>query len=157
MSSSGSLRTARCVERSVEDGPVGRHASTASLQIVTKAEGPAMWMQILKEDDNNWPQPDRVGRQELEIVMGPEHISFTTTKLGSLLQAIHRHLCCTFAGTFATFCNAWLPMTFHLCVRSIIVQVQQSQDPEGLRIFYYLVQVRQQPADTVPPHTGSML
>jgi Mago nashi protein len=48
-------------------------------------------------------------------------------------------------------------MTFHSCVRSIIVQVQQSQDPEGLRIFYYLVQVRQQPADTVPPHTGSML
>ena len=44
-------------------------------------------MQILKEDDNNWPQPDRVGRQELEIVMGQEHISFTTTKLGSLLQA----------------------------------------------------------------------
>lgn len=52
-----------------------------------------MCMQILKEDDNNWPQPDRVGRQELEIVMGPEHISFTTTKLGSLLQAIHRNLC----------------------------------------------------------------
>ncbi len=63
-------------------------------------------VQLVKEDDNTWPQPDRVGRQELEIVMGPEHISFTTTKLGSLLQ------------------------------------VQQSQDPEGLRIFYYLVQVR---------------
>lgn len=60
--------------------------------------------EIMKEDDNNWPTPDRVGRQELEIVMGQEHISFTTTKLGSLLQ------------------------------------VQQSQDPEGLRIFYYLVQ-----------------
>lgn len=60
--------------------------------------------ELLKEDDNNWPMPDRVGRQELEIVMGSEHISFTTTKLGSLLQ------------------------------------VQQSQDPEGLRIFYYLVQ-----------------
>lgn len=44
--------------------------------------------QILKEDDNNWPMPDRVGRQELEIVMGSEHISFTTTKLGSLLQVI---------------------------------------------------------------------
>jgi len=62
--------------------------------------------QIMKEDDNNWPMPDRVGRQELEIVMGQDHISFTTTKLGSLLQ------------------------------------VQQSQDPEGLRIFYYLVQAR---------------
>jgi protein mago nashi len=60
--------------------------------------------EIMKEDDNNWPTPDRVGRQELEIVMGNEHISFTTTKLGSVLQ------------------------------------VQQSKDPEGLRIFYYLVQ-----------------
>ena len=40
----------------------------------------------MKEDDNSWPMPDRVGRQELEIVMGNEHISFTTTKLGSLLQ-----------------------------------------------------------------------
>lgn len=62
-------------------------------------------VQILKEDDNNWPEPDRIGRQELEIVMGNEHISFTTSKIGSLLD------------------------------------VQSSKDPEGLRIFYYLVQV----------------
>jgi protein mago nashi len=40
----------------------------------------------MKEDDANWPPPDRVGRQELEVVMGNEHISFATTKLGSLLQ-----------------------------------------------------------------------
>ncbi|TKY45315.1 mago nashi-like [Spatholobus suberectus] len=60
--------------------------------------------EIMKEDDNNWPEPDRVGRQELEIVMGNEHISFTTSKIGSL------------------------------------VDVQTSADPEGLRIFYYLVQ-----------------
>ena len=63
-------------------------------------------IQILKEDDNNWPEPDRIGRQELEIVMGNEHISFTTSKIGSLLD------------------------------------VQSSKDPDGLRIFYYLVQVR---------------
>ncbi|BAT03471.1 Os08g0107900 [Oryza sativa Japonica Group] len=62
-------------------------------------------LQIMKEDDSNWPEPDRVGRQELEIVMGNEHISFTTSKIGSL------------------------------------VDVQTSKDPEGLRIFYYLVQV----------------
>ncbi|GKD90960.1 protein mago nashi [Tanacetum coccineum] len=61
---------------------------------------------IMKEDDNNWPEPDRVGRQELEIVMGNEHISFTTSKIGSLMD------------------------------------VQTSKDPEGLRIFYYLVQSR---------------
>ncbi|DBB04642.1 hypothetical protein WJX77_010409 [Trebouxia sp. C0004] len=60
--------------------------------------------EILKEDDNEWPAPDRVGRQELEVVLGDQHISFCTTKLGSLMQ------------------------------------VQQSKDPDGLRVFYYLVQ-----------------
>ncbi|KAI9018377.1 mago nashi [Hyaloraphidium curvatum] len=60
--------------------------------------------EIMKEDDKSWPMPDRVGRQELEIVMDNEHISFTTSKIGSL------------------------------------VDIQQSQDPEGLRVFYYLVQ-----------------
>jgi protein mago nashi len=40
--------------------------------------------EIMKEDDNLWPMPDKVGRQELEIVLGKEHISFTTSKLGSL-------------------------------------------------------------------------
>ena len=62
-------------------------------------------MQILKEDDSNWPVADRVGTQELEIILGQEHISFKTTKLGSLNQ------------------------------------VNESKDPDGLRIFYYLVQV----------------
>ena len=41
-----------------------------------------------------------------QIVLGSEHISFTTTKIGSLLD------------------------------------VEDSKDPEGLRVFYYLVQVR---------------
>jgi protein mago nashi len=59
----------------------------------------------VREDDNLWPEPDRVGRQELEIILNGEHISFTCTKLGSVLQ------------------------------------VQQSKDPEGLRVFYYLVRV----------------
>ncbi|KAF4395182.1 hypothetical protein F8388_001569, partial [Cannabis sativa] len=46
-----------------------------------------------------------INDSELEIVMGNEHISFTTSKIGSL------------------------------------VDVQSSNDPEGLRIFYYLVQM----------------
>ena len=58
----------------------------------------------MKEVDSKWPEPDRVGRQELEVVLGGDHISFATTKLGSLLQ------------------------------------VQPSEDPEGLRVFYYLAQ-----------------
>jgi protein mago nashi len=40
----------------------------------------------MKEDDGNWPEPDKIGRQELEIVMGDEHISFSTAKIGSLLD-----------------------------------------------------------------------
>lgn len=70
--------------------------------------------QITKEDDNLWPMPDRVGRQvrtmidhlfgklsrfassqphcpltplqELEIVHGDSHISFTTAKIGSMVE-----------------------------------------------------------------------
>merc|ERR1711964_97675 len=42
--------------------------------------------EILKEDDANWPEPDDVGRQELEVVLGNNHISFMTTKIGSLID-----------------------------------------------------------------------
>lgn len=35
--------------------------------------------EVMKEDDNLWPEPDRIGKQELEIVMGEEHISFTVS------------------------------------------------------------------------------
>lgn len=45
-----------------------------------------------------------MGRQELEVRLGKEHISFETAKIGSL------------------------------------VDVQDSEDPEGLRVMYYLVQ-----------------
>ena len=42
--------------------------------------------EITREDDRNWPEADHVGRQELEIKLGDEHISFTCTKIGSLLD-----------------------------------------------------------------------
>ena len=57
-----------------------------------------------REDDSKWPTKNKDGRQELEIRLGNEHISFETAKIGSL------------------------------------VDVQESADPEGLRVFYYLVQ-----------------
>jgi len=40
--------------------------------------------EVTKEDDRRWPRPDAVGRQELEIKIGGDHISFTCAKLGSL-------------------------------------------------------------------------
>ncbi|KAJ4460458.1 putative Protein mago nashi [Paratrimastix pyriformis] len=60
--------------------------------------------EIMKEDDSRFPQPDKGGRQELEILMGNVHICFTTAKIGSLLN------------------------------------VQESEDPDALRNFYYLTQ-----------------
>ncbi|KAJ8961452.1 hypothetical protein NQ318_014700 [Aromia moschata] len=42
--------------------------------------------EIMQEDDSLWPPPDRIGRQELEIVIKDEHISFTTSKTGSLVD-----------------------------------------------------------------------
>jgi protein mago nashi len=32
--------------------------------------------EIMKEDDTKWPQKNKDGRQELEIRLGNEHISF---------------------------------------------------------------------------------
>ena len=37
--------------------------------------------EVSKEDDNQWPVPDKVGRQELEFRIGREHISFTVSHL----------------------------------------------------------------------------
>uniref|UniRef100_A0A0G4FSG3 Mago nashi n=1 Tax=Chromera velia CCMP2878 TaxID=1169474 RepID=A0A0G4FSG3_9ALVE len=75
-----------------------------SQSVLTELKRVIQESEIIKEDDNSWPAPDRVGRQELEIVVGKEHICFTTSKIGSLAD------------------------------------VQASKDPDGLRVFYYLVQ-----------------
>lgn len=32
---------------------------------------------IFREDDSQWPVPDKIGRQELEIKIGKQHINFT--------------------------------------------------------------------------------
>eukprot|EP00954_Amorphochlora_amoebiformis_P019461 1332857-Amorphochlora_amoeboformis.AAC.2 len=60
--------------------------------------------EITKENDKSWPEPDAVGRQELEIVINNQHISFVTAKIGSL------------------------------------VDVEESKDPDGLKMFYFLIQ-----------------
>ncbi|CAB1323965.1 unnamed protein product [Coregonus sp. 'balchen'] len=55
-------------------------------------------------NNSNYKNDVMIRKEELEIVIGDEHISFTTSKIGSLID------------------------------------VNQSKDPEGLRVFYYLVQ-----------------
>merc|ERR1719359_1707742 len=39
---------------------------------------------IMDEDDSDWPMPDVNGRLELEIVCGRTHVSFCTSKIGSM-------------------------------------------------------------------------
>ncbi|KEG15470.1 mago nashi-like protein [Trypanosoma grayi] len=41
---------------------------------------------VLESDDERWPQPDRNGRQELEIHLGNTHISLVTNKITSLSE-----------------------------------------------------------------------
>jgi len=45
---------------------------------------------IIQEDDSEWPMPSDDGSQELEIVSNGEHISFVTSKIGTMLE-IDRH------------------------------------------------------------------
>ena len=59
---------------------------------------------ILDATDDAWPEPNNVGKQELEITLGDNKLTFETAKIGSLND------------------------------------VKDSEDPESLRILYYLVQ-----------------
>ena len=88
--------------------------------------------EIMAEDDELWPQPDRVGRQELEIVIGDEHISFTTSKIGRSDNFLKLIIILKYTSS---------PSFIH-GLHCSLVDVNQSRDPDGLRCFYYLVQVR---------------
>lgn len=42
--------------------------------------------EIMKEDDKLWPQANRDGRQELEIIYGGEHICFSVSFIFRLMN-----------------------------------------------------------------------
>ncbi|VDO05025.1 unnamed protein product [Rodentolepis nana] len=63
-----------------------RKEATVSKAVMEELKRIILESDIMSEDDSSWPAPDRVGRQELEIVCGEEHISFTTSKIGSLVE-----------------------------------------------------------------------
>ena len=81
-----------------------RKEMTVNLPVLEELKRIVEESDILKEDDQKWPPPDRVGKQELEVVLGNSHVFFNCSKIG----------------------------TIH--------DVQNSEDPEGLRIFHYLIQ-----------------
>ncbi|TYZ60124.1 hypothetical protein PybrP1_005871 [[Pythium] brassicae (nom. inval.)] len=63
-----------------------RKEVTVSQAVIEELKRIVKDSEITKEDDKEWPEPDRVGRQELEVVYDDEHISFTCSKIGSLLD-----------------------------------------------------------------------
>jgi hypothetical protein len=77
--------------------------------------------EIMKEDDTKWPQKNKDGRQELEIRLGNEHISF------EVINMFEKN-------------RASLTLLSQTAKIGSLVDVTESQDPDGLRVFYYLVQ-----------------
>jgi protein mago nashi len=59
---------------------------------------------ILNCKDEEWPKPDKIGKQELVVRVGDKEVTLTTSKIGSYAE------------------------------------VQKTKDPEGLTLFFYLVQ-----------------
>ena len=76
-----------------------------------------------REDDTNWPKKNIVGKQELEIRVGNDHIAFEVCPLPQYPLCVSLH--CSFSQTAKI---------------GSLVDIQDSEDPEGLRVFYYLVQ-----------------
>ena len=42
--------------------------------------------EVFQEDDKKWPKSNKVGRQELEIIIGDRHHHFETSKFGSYAE-----------------------------------------------------------------------
>ena len=85
--------------------------------------------EIMKEDDAKWPQKNKDGRQELEIRMGNDHISFEASRLFSCLHLPSNNYRRSNANT-----------EMQTAKIGSLIDVTESADPEGLRVFYYLVQ-----------------
>lgn len=65
------------------DGMI-RKECTVHMAVMDEIKRIVRESEVMKADDAKWPEPDKVGRQELEVVLDGEHISFTCSKVGSL-------------------------------------------------------------------------
>lgn len=90
----------------------------------------------MKEDDAKWPQKNKDGRQELEIRLGNDHISF------EVRQSARAHQSRSKADDDSAELIVFFLALPHLQTAKIgsLIDVTESADPEGLRVFYYLVQ-----------------
>lgn len=64
--------------------------------------------EVTKEDDNNWPEPDKIGRQELEIRNGKEHISFNVRFFIIFYCSSCQFI--VYFGDCCVVCQNWFPV-----------------------------------------------
>ena len=76
----------------------------------------------MREDDSKWPPKNKDGMQELAIKIGKESISFQASD-----------------ETQQPTGSIWLTLLQTAKIGSLM-DVSESEDPEGLRVFYYLAQ-----------------
>lgn len=69
------------LKRIIQDSEITKYVSALCSMLVHSlcvgADVAVAMRAWFREDDKEWPEPDRVGRQELEIIFDDEHISFT--------------------------------------------------------------------------------
>jgi hypothetical protein len=94
-----------------------------------------------REDDTNWPKKNIVGKQELEIRIGNDHIAFEVRSTSVRSSSYIHWLQCYFLFTSGiTLLDLLLLYSLQTAKIGALVDIQDSEDPEGLRVFYYLVQ-----------------
>jgi protein mago nashi len=84
-----------------KDGMIKKQARL-SLAVVDEIKRLALSRRILECDDAKWPEPDRNGRQELELRIGNTHLSFVTNKI-TLMEEIERSSDPQGLGAFSFF------------------------------------------------------
>ncbi|KAL7628468.1 hypothetical protein AAE478_002671 [Parahypoxylon ruwenzoriense] len=92
--------------------------------------------EIMKEDDAKWPQKNKDGRQELEIRLVPDLEQARSPAPPILFRVYHTAAWNREYGQI----NANRTQQTQTAKIGSLIDVTESADPEGLRVFYYLVQ-----------------
>ena len=81
--SDGMLRYAN--QSNYRKDPIIKKQTRVSPAVVEEVKRIIISSQVLTCDDSKWPEPDRDGRQELDMRVGGTHVSFSTNKISQAL------------------------------------------------------------------------
>eukprot|EP00744_Colponema_vietnamica_P014696 GILI01020570.1.p1 GENE.GILI01020570.1~~GILI01020570.1.p1 ORF type:complete len:166 (-),score=31.74 GILI01020570.1:54-551(-) len=61
--------------------PIIKKQTRVSPAVIEEVKRLVVSSQVLTCDDSKWPEPDRDGKQELDVRIGNTHVSFSTNKI----------------------------------------------------------------------------